>query len=161
MRNRAWSKQEKAEFRRLWPTASPEKLLKAFPNRNMSQLKNAAHRFKVRRKWRNWSKPPLENPLIRDLKAARERAGLTQYQLSAIVGCGSQHDIANYERGLKGFSVFMLRAWCDALGLELRAAPSASKKPKKVSLTLLPFAERMRYQAKQDMARWEQTEEAA
>lgn len=149
-----WTSEEKERFRRLWPSATPQKLREAFPNRNPSQLKNAAHRYQIKRKWKNWKSTPLSDPLIRDLKAAREKAGLTQYQLSAIIGCGSQHDIANYERGLKGFSVFVLRAWCDALGLELRAKKSAAKKVRKVPLKLVPLPERIKLQAKKDMERW-------
>jgi transcriptional regulator with XRE-family HTH domain len=65
----------------------------------------------------------MRDRLVRDLRAAREAAGLTQAALAAKSGAG-RVTIARLEAGtLQDFRLGTLARLCEALGLELAALP--------------------------------------
>lgn len=129
-----WSDTELDRLRDLWPTGTEQEIQAAFPNRTWAAIRGRATKAGIRRR-RVYlgSAKAGQSALIDDLIRARIQHGISQRALSEIIGLGDRNGINCYENDAKGFSVFVLIAWCKALGLELRALPVAApaKKPKK------------------------------
>lgn len=56
--------------------------------------------------------------LLRKLRTAREKAGLTQIEFARLVG-ESQSFISKCERGERRIDVIELRTFCQVLGIEI------------------------------------------
>ncbi len=133
-------------------------VLQNIPTRAWASIQSHASILGIRRK-----QPPraptvrrkAKTSLLGDLRAARISAGLTQKELARIVGFPDQARTCAYENG-KGISVFVLKAWCEALGLELRAVPAPGGKVKNLPAKRVPALrpKTMAEQAAIDMARW-------
>jgi transcriptional regulator with XRE-family HTH domain len=65
--------------------------------------------------------------LLRVLREARERAGLTQVQLAKRIG-ETQTFVSKCERGERRIDVVELRTFCQAFGVELKQFVAALEK---------------------------------
>lgn len=147
-----WTLEDQEQLKALWWDTPKAKLLKTFPGRSWGGLKSMAFRLELRRKFMTGTKRRL-NLLAADLTRARQKAGLTQKELAYRIGT-DQEVIARAEQSGDHVSLFMLRAWCDALGLRLRAEQKPKTKPDAV------FANPIEASAARDMKRWREAQEA-
>lgn len=158
----AWTDDELEKLRELWPSATHETLKKEFPGRSIGAIRDRASLIKVRRTY--WHLRPVKiqrtNPLAIDLTKARVRAKMSQNDLTRVVGT-HQSNVSRFEKtGLAGVSLFTLLAWCDALGLELRARRAKGKKariarpPKPLGRGKIIQFENF---TREDAARWKRT----
>lgn len=149
-----WGPESRRTLRLMWPEDSAPDIAAAFPDRSWNSIRSMANKLGVKRLVGTVrGRSDAADSLLRDLVIARVEAGLPQKELAKIIGYGDQRTFQACEVGKRGFSLFLLRAWCDALGLELRAVPAklgkAPRRRKRVGNVL-----RFEDYGPDDVARW-------
>lgn len=154
-----WTQSDREKLAVLWPEAPRKEIMAALPGRSWRAFIHQAHISGFRR-----GRPPAAtskrlNKLAVDLTKARLAANLSQFDLAKKIGIADPTQISRSERLGDHLSIFMLRAWCDALGLELRALPKPKKKELPDISTATDAKDRMALQAEHDMRRWREAAE--
>jgi transcriptional regulator with XRE-family HTH domain len=121
-----WSDTEDQRIAFLYPTKPKAEVLYALRGRTWETVQARASklgvvRLRLDRTKRIGSRLKPRSALFKDLIEARVKARITQEQLGDIIGVSGQSAVANMEAGSRGVSVPILIAWCQSLGLELRA----------------------------------------
>lgn len=111
-----WTAAALGLLRALYPTASWAKLEAVFPGRTRSSLANQAYLMGVKRP-RHANARLSRLQLVRDLKAERERQGLSRAELGRRMGYSK---LAAWEGGFQDPKLRTVLDWADALGLEIR-----------------------------------------
>jgi HTH-type transcriptional regulator/antitoxin HipB len=112
----AWMRSERTLLRQLYPSAYQEAIEKALPRHPWMSICRMASTMGVKRPK---AKVTSAIEVIRDLRAARERRGITRKELAAKLGIHPQF-IATWERGVGTPRFSNLIKWCGALGVALR-----------------------------------------
>lgn len=116
---REWTPAELETLRRLWPTADEAEIVAALPGRNFDACARKACSLRIRR-----PSPTVRKgkrfilPLIRALRAERERQGLTRPVLAAKAGY-HYNQICGWENGKVQPALLYVVEWAAALGFDI------------------------------------------
>jgi len=111
-----WMRSEKELLRRLYPSTYQEEIERQLPRHPWMSIARMASTMGLKRPR---SKVTSAIEVIRDLRAARERRGITRKELASKLGIHPQF-ITTWERGPGTPRFSNLIKWCGALGVSLR-----------------------------------------
>jgi len=123
-RNRAWLTSDIKRLKAEWGNVPKGFLLMSFPDRSWGALQQTARRLGLKRvrMWRGRISP-TKDPLMFQLRVARQDKGLTAAALSKKIGQCERY-VGMAERGHMNVKHHTLLRWCLALGVELRVEPA-------------------------------------
>jgi len=117
-----WLRSEKQTLRQLYPCAYEEAIKQALPRHPWMSIMKMASSMGLKRPR---AKVTSAIEVIRDLRAARERRGLTRKEVAHKLGIHPQF-LTGWERGSNVPRFSNLIKWCGALGVVLRIYDRAS-----------------------------------
>lgn len=119
MGHRRWSTEEMDRLLALYPSASPEELVAAFPGKKLGAIKRHACAIGIRRKH---LRPVVEangrHAIFKKLEEIRITKGMTRVELADIVGY-HHSNLARWERGDDEPRWTSLLDWLDALNCDI------------------------------------------
>jgi HTH-type transcriptional regulator/antitoxin HipB len=111
-----WLRSEKQTLRALYPSSYQPAIEAALPRHPWGSIMKMANSLGLKRPR---AKVTSAIEVIRDLRAARERRGLTRKQVAQKLGIHPQF-LTGWERGSNAPRFTNLIKWCGALGVTLR-----------------------------------------
>lgn len=109
-----------AKFAQMYAAHPWDEILAEFPGHTQSGLTSFARKQGFKRPIiRNSRDQDPKDPLFRELKERRIAKHIRQCDLAAKIGYANRGVFSRVECGDHGTSIFMLRAWAQALGMEL------------------------------------------
>jgi DNA-binding XRE family transcriptional regulator len=122
-----WTVPEENVVRQLWPSAEPEVIVAALPGRAWANIAKKANDLNIKRPTpaSRHNKRHID-PLIRQLRAERERRRITRSMLAEKLGYHVQQILA-WEMGKARPLLPFVRDWAAALDMELMLRENASR----------------------------------
>ncbi len=149
-----WTAEEDARLVAMYPAAPWPDLLKAFPGRTRNGIYRRANAaLKLKRGLISRSRVSSGDGLIDGLRQRRIALGYTQTEVASILGFSFAF-VERCERGDDNPSYFALKAWCQALGLELGVRISRTHKARIPKRKLKPVKKMYQDYDRTDSVRW-------